>query len=146
MVSFGRNSSFSSTMTLLLPIALPTLTCSTSTVFVTVPVGVCFSTSTSFLHPATESAEAANNPNIRPFELRMVRSSFRNLQDLSGMDEIRIVQDVAVGVVDSPPSLRIAVDPLRDLGEAVAFHHAILHDGGVDLRLRRSRAHRSLLR
>src|SRR6185295_5694649 len=43
-----------------------------------------------------------------------------NLQDLSWMDEVGILDDVAVGVEDPPPFVGVAVELFRDLRQAVA--------------------------
>src|SRR4051794_33280714 len=56
-------------------------------------------------------------------ESAWVLSSFslgRDLQGLAGVDQVRIFQGVLVGLENSSPVAGVAVEMLRDLGEAVS--------------------------
>src|SRR4026209_737971 len=52
-------------------------------------------------------------------------SGLRDLEHLSGIDLIRVLDDVLVRFVDLLPLLRVAVELLGDLRETVSLHHRI---------------------
>src|SRR5271169_4506858 len=52
-------------------------------------------------------------------------SAGRNLQHLSGMDEVRVLDGVLVHLVNGAPLLGVAEKRLGDFGEAVALHHRV---------------------
>src|SRR5688500_8556068 len=62
-------------------------------------------------------------------------SGARNLQRLTGVDQIRIFDDVLVGLVDAAPLGGVAVFSFGDLRQTVAFHDnvgaAARHAGGA---------------
>src|SRR5262245_11472653 len=57
---------------------------------------------------------------LRYFGAISSSSNVRDLQLLAGVDEVRVLDDVLVGVEDLRPLVRIAVLALRDLGKTVA--------------------------
>src|SRR5678815_4960080 len=56
---------------------------------------------------------------------RSPRSGARNLERLSRIDEVRVLDRVLVRFVDPMPLRRIAVLVLRDLGERVSSDHRV---------------------
>src|SRR5215813_1343014 len=48
-----------------------------------------------------------------------------NLERLAGVDQIRILDDVAIGVEDALPLVCVAVEVLGDLRQAVARDHRV---------------------
>src|SRR5687767_8485855 len=55
----------------------------------------------------------------------LLKWELRQTECLSGVNQIRVLNGVAVGVVDLAPFLRVTVQPLGDLREAVARHHDV---------------------
>src|SRR5215208_5282693 len=63
-------------------------------------------------------------------------SGLRNPEDLPGIDEVGILNEIPVGFVDSPPLLSITVLPLGDLRQTVAVLHRITAPSGTGSRRR----------
>src|SRR6476620_5637125 len=66
----------------------------------------------------------------------MVCSCLRNSEDLPGIDEVGVRNEIPVGFIDFPPLLSIAVLPLGDLREAVTLLHRVTAPGGTRSRRR----------
>src|SRR5687767_4729842 len=61
----------------------------------------------------------------------------RDAEDLPGMDQVRVLDLVAIGLEDPPPLVGVAVEALGDLRQAVAGHDRVLRRGGPTGRLAR---------